>query len=126
MVIGGWISNLSSSSSRSRLRFFSLCSFLCFFFLCLSFFRFLSFLCRRSLSSLSLLDPLLLLEPDLPPIAEWLGIERLVRKFGPSEGFERTDEIYAPFVVYRRRMRWRAPGLPRSMATGRSTQRREM
>jgi hypothetical protein len=29
----------------------------------------LSFLCRRSLSSLSLLDPLLLLEPDLPPIA---------------------------------------------------------
>lgn len=69
MVIRGWISNLSSSSSRSRLRFFSLCSFLCFFFLCFSFFRFLSFLCRRSLSSLSLLDPLLLLEPDLPPIA---------------------------------------------------------
>lgn len=69
LVIGGWISNLSSSSSRSRLRFFSLCSFLCFFFLCFSFFRFLSFLCRRSLSSLSLLDPLLLLEPDLPPIA---------------------------------------------------------
>ena len=93
------------------MRFFSLCSFLCFFFLCFSFFRFLSFLCRRSLSSLSLLDPLLLLEPDLPPIAEWLGIERLVRKFGPSEGFERTDEIYAPFVRI-------APGLPRSMATG--------
>lgn len=69
LVIRGWISNLSSSSSRSRLRFFSLCSFLCFFFLCFSFFRFLSFLCRRSLSSLSLLDPLLLLEPDLPPIA---------------------------------------------------------
>ena len=51
------------------MRFISLCSFLCFFFLCFSFFRFLSFLCRRSLSSLSLLDPLLLLEPDLPPIA---------------------------------------------------------
>jgi hypothetical protein len=43
--------------------------------------------------------------------AEWLGIERLVRKYGPSEGFERTDEIYAPFVRI-------APGLPRSMATG--------
>jgi hypothetical protein len=43
--------------------------------------------------------------------AEWLGIERLVREYGPSEGFERADEIYAPFVRI-------APGLPRSMATG--------
>jgi len=61
----GSISYLSPSS-RVRLRFFSLCSFLDFFFLCFSFFRFLSFLLRRSLLSLSLLDPLLLLELDLP------------------------------------------------------------
>jgi|TARA_B100000405_G_scaffold293921_1_gene246611 hypothetical protein len=40
---GGSISYLSPSS-RVRLRFFSFCSFLDFFFLCFSFFRFLSFL----------------------------------------------------------------------------------